>query len=752
MRVLAFAALASAGCSRSSATMTDGGASADGALPVASAGASSFDPLAVARAEDLRRAKEVPPEARTSHDVTARRRSARALSRIADAASVEGLVAHLADEDAEVVAWAAYGLGHACKGREDVHVKMLAARAATLGADAGTAARSSTRGSAEIDPRTAVARGIGRCGGTLAEQALVSLLKAGGTWQEPALLGLGDLARNRKQIGADAMTALLESLKPRPGATGAAAAPAETAFYALSRAEAGEAFGRRVVEVASSALARPGDSRILAIKTLGRAGRDLAKEAAPPLLAAATDAKGFTPAERAEAARGLGALFEPGQSAAADALARLAPDKDPIAIQALLGAEFHVLYTLIGSLGADPPKKAEPALRALSNLAAPAEPKPALARRLAELRCAAALGLARGVHDAEVLRKCDAESTEISQRVRLTSLLRRPLTGERKAAFRAFAKSEHLRIREMAVEAIGQHHELGDAAASILADALVSKKAGLVATAADVIDQHPDRAMVLAESERRAALDPRAPPPSTDPAQELSREVSRALASALAEKWPEDRFETRIALIEAAASVRHPQAKAVANAACNDANVVVRERAQKALRTLGENVAACSAPDRQATPAAELGKAATATQRVSFTTDAPDIGPLAFVLEPELSPITVTRLAALVRAGFYKGIVVHRVAPGFVVQFGDPEGDGYGGSGTSLRCETSPVPFASLDVGMALAGRDTGSSQVFVTLSRTPHLDGEYTRVGRAEGAWSSLAQGDIITDAKIVE
>jgi cyclophilin family peptidyl-prolyl cis-trans isomerase len=759
----AMLALALVGCSRSAATAGtgdgDGGASTDGAAaPVASAGASSFDALAVARAEDLRRAKEVPPEARTSHDVAARRRSARALSRIADAASVEGLVAHLADEDSEVVAWAAYGLGHGCKGREDAHVKMLAARAATLGADAGAVVRSSTRGPAELDPRTALARAIGRCGGTLAEQALVSLLKAGGTWQEPALLGLGDLARNRKQIGADAMTALLDAVAPRPGASGAsgasgaAATPAEMAFYALSRAEAGEAFGRRVVQVASAALARPGETRILAIKTLGRAGKDLAKEAAPPLLAAVTDAKGFTPAERAEAARGLGALSEAGQSAAADALARLAPDKDPIAIQALLGPEFHVLYTLVGALGAEPPKKAEPALRALSILTPSAEPKPALARRLAELRCAAALGLARGVHDAEVLRKCDAESSEISQRARLSSLLRRPLIGERKTAFRAFARSEHLRIREMAVEAIGQHHELGEAAASILAEALTSKKAGLVATAADVIDQHPDRAMVLAESERRAALDPRAPPPSTDPAQELSREVSRALASALAEKWPEDRFETRIALIEAAASVRHPQAKAVANAACNDANVVVRERAQKALRTLGENVAACDAPDRQATPAAELGKSASAAQKITFTTDAPEIGPLTFVLEPELSPITVTRIAALVRAGFYKGIVVHRVAPGFVVQFGDPEGDGYGGSGTSLRCETSPVPFAPLDVGMALAGRDTGSSQVFVTLSRTPHLDGEYARVGRAEGAWSSLAQGDVITDAKIVE
>ena len=750
--LLALASLAVLGCPKSSPTTDAGSAGADGSAGTTGAGA--FDALAVARAEDLRRAKDLPPEVRSSHDVVVRRESARALSRIADAASIDGLTAHLADEDAEVVTWAAYGLGHACKGREDATVKLLSSRAATLGADAGAAPRSAVRGTAELEPRTAVARGIGRCGGSLAERALVSLLKTGGAWRDPALLGLGDLARNRKEIGADAMTALLEATSPHPSASTSAGpqpAPADLAFYALSRADAGEAFGKRVLEVATKALARPGDSRILAIKTLGRAGKDLAKDAAPEVLTVVTDSKNYTAAERAEAARALGALFEPGQSAAADALARLVPDNDALAIQGLLGPEFHVLYTLVGSLGADPPRKAEPALRALSVIKAPSEPAPPLARRLAELRCAAALGLARGVYDADVLRKCDVETSEISQRVRLTSLLRRPLTGERRAAFRAFAKSDNLRIREQAVEAIGQHHELGDTAAAILADALMSKKAGLVATAADVIDQHPDRAMVLAESERRAALDPRAPPPTSDPAQELSRDVSRALSAALAEKWPEDRFETRIALIEAAASVRHPQAKAVASAGCNDPNVVIRERAQKALRTLGENVGACNAPNREATPAAELGKTARTSQKVVFTTDA-DVGPLTFVLESELSPITATRIAALVRSGFYKGIVVHRVAPGFVVQFGDPEGDGYGGSGTSLRCETSPVPFAPLDVGMALAGRDTGSSQVFVTLARTPHLDGEYTRVGRAEGAWSSLAQGDVITDAKLVE
>lgn len=703
----------------------------------------SFDEGAIARAEDLRRARDVPPEARTSHDVAARRRAARALSRIADAPSAEALLAHLADEDAEVASWAAYGLGQACRGREEAHVRALAARAASLATAAEARPSLGGRGVSELDPWTAIARALGRCGGPLAEQVLVSLAVGRGAWAEPALLGLGDLAARRKQLGAEAMTALLEAAAPREGA------PLDLAFYALSRAEPGEAFGGRVLEAARAALARPGPARILAVKTLGRAGRESAREAATELSRVVMDGKSFDPGERAEAARGLGGLGERGHEAAADALARLTPDRDGVAIAGLLGPEFHVLYTLVGAVGGEPPKRAEPALRALSRIDAPAEPRPALARRLTELRCAAALGLARGVSDADVLVKCDAPSGEIGQRARLASLLRRPLTGERRAAFRAFTRSEHLRVREAAVEAVAQHPELGDLAAEILAEALASKKAGLVATAAEVLHMHPERAMVLAASEKRAALDPRAPPPTGDPAQELSPAVGKALGAAVLEKWPEDRVETRIALVEAAASVRHRRARELATAGCNDANVVVRERAQKALRTLGEAVSACDAPDREATAAPELGSPLARPARVAIATETAE---LSIVLEPELSPVTAARIASLVRSGFYKGLVVHRVVPGFVVQFGDPEGDGYGGSGTSLRCETSPVPFGPLDVGMALAGRDTGSSQLFVTLSRTPHLDGEYTRVGRAEGDWASVAEGDVILDAKLSE
>jgi len=730
-----FVLAVAAACTKPGSAPAD--ASTDGTAHV------SFDANAVARAEDARRAKDVAPELRTSHDVAARRRTARALARIADAASVEPLSFHLADEDHETVAWAAYGLGYACRGREDTYVKTLSARAASLPAAAEARRVAGARGASEIDPWIAIGRAIGRCGGPSAEQALLALLRVRGAWDDAALLGFGDLATRRKALGADAMTALVEAVSGKD-------ASRDLAFYALSRAEPGDAFGRRVMEVARLALSRPSDARILAIKTFARAGKGAPKDAAPELARVVSDKK-FTAGERAEAARGLSGLGPDGQASAADAVVALTPDlKDPMAIAALGGTEFHVLYTTLAALSPEPPKRVEPLLQALSSLAAPTEPKVGVARRLAELRCAAALALARGAYDSAVLKKCDAETSEVSQRARLASLLRRKVEGERRNVFRTFAKSDHLRIREEAVEAIAGHPEIGgEIVAAIIADALGSKHAGLVATAAEFLHAHPERATVLAESEKRAALDPRAPPPTTNPAQEMPPVVTKALAAALAGKWPEDRVETRIALFEAAGTLRMPQAKGALEKACNDPNVTVRERALLALRAHGETVTACNAPDRGIDPAAEIGKTIARPTKVVFAIDGAEF---AIVLEPELSPVTATRIMTLAKTGFFKGILVHRVVPGFVVQFGDPEGDGYGGSGTSLRCETAPVPFNAFDVGMALAGRDTGSSQLFVTLSRTPHLDGEYTRVGKAEGDWAQIAQGDVIADARVVE
>jgi len=73
------------------------------------------------------------------------------------------------------------------------------------------------------------------------------------------------------------------------------------------------------------------------------------------------------------------------------------PSGDPIAIASLASANFHVLYTMLGMLAPEAPKKAEPALAVLASLTPPTQPKPGFARRLADIRCSAALALAVSV-------------------------------------------------------------------------------------------------------------------------------------------------------------------------------------------------------------------------------------------------------------------------------------------------------------------------------------------------------------------
>jgi len=99
-------------------------------------------------------------------------------------------------------------------------------------------------------------------------------------------------------------------------------------------------------------------------------------------------------------------------------------------------------------------------------------------------------------------------------------------------------------------------------------------------------------------------------------------------------------------------------------------------------------------------------------------------------LRPEDAPMTVDSFVSLARKGFFDGTVFHRVVPDFVVQGGDPRGDGTGGPGYALRDERGPLPYVRGRLGMALSGPDTGGSQWFVTLSRQPHLDGVYPAFG----------------------
>jgi cyclophilin family peptidyl-prolyl cis-trans isomerase len=119
----------------------------------------------------------------------------------------------------------------------------------------------------------------------------------------------------------------------------------------------------------------------------------------------------------------------------------------------------------------------------------------------------------------------------------------------------------------------------------------------------------------------------------------------------------------------------------------------------------------------------------------------PQFSPHAFIqldrgtVEIELAitdaPLTVTNFIELARKGFFNGIAIHRVVPDFVVQDGDPRGDGEGGPGYTIRDELNELPYLRGTVGMALDWKDTGGSQFFITHSPQPHLDARYTVFGR---------------------
>lgn len=131
-------------------------------------------------------------------------------------------------------------------------------------------------------------------------------------------------------------------------------------------------------------------------------------------------------------------------------------------------------------------------------------------------------------------------------------------------------------------------------------------------------------------------------------------------------------------------------------------------------------------------------------------------GTFTIVFNPEEAPLTVDNFIKLARLGYFNGLEVHRVVPNFVMQDGDPRGDGNGGPGWSIRCEINMLPYDRGAVGMALSGKDTGGSQWFVTHSPQPHLDGGYTVFGHVNETdmkvVDSIVRGDKIISVKIVE
>ena len=112
-------------------------------------------------------------------------------------------------------------------------------------------------------------------------------------------------------------------------------------------------------------------------------------------------------------------------------------------------------------------------------------------------------------------------------------------------------------------------------------------------------------------------------------------------------------------------------------------------------------------------------------------------GSVLIELFPDVAPKHVARVKELAKAGFYDGIIFHRVIPGFMAQTGDPTGTGTGGSGKgNLMAEFNKKPFVRGTVGAARSQNpNSADSQFFICFAPAPHLNGQYT-------VWGQVIEG----------
>jgi peptidyl-prolyl cis-trans isomerase B (cyclophilin B) len=133
-------------------------------------------------------------------------------------------------------------------------------------------------------------------------------------------------------------------------------------------------------------------------------------------------------------------------------------------------------------------------------------------------------------------------------------------------------------------------------------------------------------------------------------------------------------------------------------------------------------------------------------------------GKIVIELYPEEAPKTVENFVTLTKKGFYDGLTFHRVEPGFVVQGGDPKGNGTGGPGYQIKNEPNKTLKHNRGaVAMANAGRDTAGSQFYIVITKpAPNLDnGDYTIFGKVvsgQDVAEKIAVGDKMTKVTVVE
>lgn len=288
-----------------------------------------------------------------------------------------------------------------------------------------------------------------------------------------------------------------------------------------------------------------------------------------------------------------------------------------------------------------------------------------------------------------------------------------------------FIASTDVRVAEAAIEALNQvpEEKIPASAKPMLRKALESGDTGLTSLVAQLVEKFKWK----------------------DFAPSLST-VYRLLTSP-------DQIEAKVAVLNALAAVGDHSHMDVVENAINDPErlvVVAAVNAKKAI-TGKDDSARIPVNSKVTTPAtnnyAEVRPAL--QHKIALKTNR---GEIVLKMVDE-APLTAFQITKLVKQGFYNGKTFHRVVPDFVVQGGDPHGDGYGGPGYLIRDEVSGVTHERGTVGIATAGPDTGGCQFFFNLGPNLHLDGKYTLFAEVVSGMDvvdKLEVGDRIVSAKL--
>ena len=233
-----------------------------------------------------------------------------------------------------------------------------------------------------------------------------------------------------------------------------------------------------------------------------------------------------------------------------------------------------------------------------------------------------------------------------------------------------------------------------------------------------------------------------------------SEENTRALAAAWPQASNDPANDAALAILGALAKQKTAAANEQIKAGLKSGDYLIRKQAADLLKANGagdfsSEIGTVHTRNTEADYKRALSRIGRSVRAVVTTSK----GSFTIELLPEAAPLTVDNFVQLAQRGYFRNITFHRVVPNFVIQGGDPRGDGNGGPGYAIRCEINQALYDRAAVGMALSGKDTGGSQWFVTHAPQPHLDGGYTVFGRVVTGMDvvdGIVRGDVIQSIMI--